>query len=195
MDIIVLGLLMIQKCTIYELKKVIETNLTNISSNSIGSIQAAVKKLLNKNMISFSEYVENSVNKKVYEITDAGKAYFYAGISEPMRYKEKSMELSKFFFMGFVEKSKRLSLIESYIVELESKLNSLEQVKSAIDPQADYDENYLLALQEKGAAIKPTVTAVQEIAFFQCAMLDLSIAKIKFEIGWFKDFKKRVEVK
>lgn len=65
MDIIILGLLMIQNCTIYEMKKVIETNFTNISSSSIGSIQAAVKKLLSKNMICFSEYVEDSVNKKV----------------------------------------------------------------------------------------------------------------------------------
>lgn len=43
MDIIILGLLMIQNCTIYEMKKVIEKNFGNISSSSIGSMQAAVK--------------------------------------------------------------------------------------------------------------------------------------------------------
>ena len=72
MDIIILGLLMIQNCTIYEMKKVIEKNFGNISSSSIGSMQAAVKKLLSKNMICFNEHVENSVNKKVYEITHEG---------------------------------------------------------------------------------------------------------------------------
>jgi len=192
MDLIVLGLLMIRNCTIYEMRKAIETNLTNISSNSIGSIQAAVKKLLGKNMIRFNEYVENSVNKKVYEITDEGKVYFYDSISKPMLYKEKSMELSKFFFMGFVEKSKRLTLIESYIEELENELATLEQVESAVDSKPDFDESYVLALQEKGATSELTVTDVQEIALFQCAMLDLSIAKIKFEIQWFENFKQNL---
>lgn len=100
------------------MRKAIETNLTNISSNSVESIQAAIKKLLGNNLICFNKYVENSVNKKVYIITTEGKAYFYANISQPMRYKEKSMELGKFFFMGFVNKSNRLALIESYIFEL-----------------------------------------------------------------------------
>lgn len=192
MNIIVLGLLMIQECTIYEMRKAIEANFTNISSNSIGSIQATVKKLLEQNMICFSEYVENSVNKKVYKITSQGKAHFYALVSQPMLYKEKSMELSKFFFMGFVEKSKRLVLLESYIAELKKELDTLLQIKSANEPRPDLDENYLAALQEKGAANELTVTAMQEISLFQYAMLDLSIAKIEFDIQWFEKFKQNL---
>lgn len=193
MHIIVLGLLMIQNCTIYEMRKAIETNFTNISSNSTGSIQAAVKKLLDQNMIRFSEYVENSVNKKVYEITDSGKSYFYSSISKPMLYKEKSMEMSKFFFMGFVEKGKRLELINMYIKELENQFDALEQIKSATEPQLDFDENYLLTLQEKGAASELVDTDLPEIALFQLATLDLSIAKIKFEIQWFENFKEKLK--
>ena len=194
MDIIILGLLMIQNFTIYEMKKVIEKNFGNISSNSIGSMQAAVKKLLSNNMICFSEYVENSVNKKIYEITNEGKKYFLSSISTPMRYKEKNMELSKFFFMGFASKSRRLDLIEAYIVELQEKLACLEQIKSATESQPDFDEDYLSMLKEKGSEIQ-TVSDVQEIAYFQCAMLDLSIDKIKFEIDWFEKKKKKMNGK
>lgn len=190
MDIIILGLLMIQNCTIYEMKKVIKTNFTNISSNSVGSIQVAVKKLLSKNMIYFSEYVEDSVNKKVYEITDEGKKYFLSSISEPMIYKEKNMELSKFFFMGFSPKSKRLELVEAYIAELQEQLASLEQIKFATEIQPNFDEDYLSMLKEKGAIQIQTVSDIEEIAFYQLAMLDLSIDKIKFEIQWFEGFKK-----
>lgn len=192
MDIIILGLLMIQNCTIYEMKKVIKTNFTNISSNSVGSIQAAVKKLLSKNMIYFSEYVEDSVNKKVYEITDEGKKYFLSSISEPMIYKEKNMELSKFFFMGFAPKSKRLELVEAYIAELQEQLASLEQIKFATEIQPNFDEDYLSMLKEKGAIQIQTVSDIEEIAFYQLAMLDLSIDKIKFEIQWFEGFKKNM---
>lgn len=190
MDTIILGLLMIQNCTIYEMKKVIKTNFTNISSNSVGSIQVAVKKLLSKNMIYFSEYVEDSVNKKVYEITDEGKKYFLSSISEPMIYKEKNMELSKFFFMGFSPKSKRLELVEAYIAELQEQLASLEQIKFATEIQPNFDEDYLSMLKEKGAIQIQTVSDIEEIAFYQLAMLDLSIDKIKFEIQWFEGLKK-----
>lgn len=192
MDIIILGLLMIKASTIYEMRKVIETNLTNISSSSVGSIQAAIKKLLDSNLIFFNEYVENSVNKKVYMITADGRSYFQASISQPMRYKEKSMELAKFLFMGFVDKDKRSALIESYIIELKNGLNKLEQVKSATGALCSFDDNYLSELKNNGAAEELTPTDLQEIAFFQCAMLELSIAKIKFEIEWFQDFSKNI---
>ena len=193
MDIILLGLLMIQNCTIYEMKKVIEIHLTNVSSNSIGSIQAAIKKLLSKNLICFNEYVENNVNKKTYEITDTGKEYFISSISEPMLYKEKSMELSKFFFMGFVEKSKQVALVESYLKELEKELSTLEQIKIIAESQATFDENYLLRLQKKGNPAGLTLADIKEIAFFQCALLELSIDKIKCEIKWFEDFKQKLQ--
>lgn len=192
MDIIILGLLMIQNCTIYEMKKVIETNFTSISSSSIGSMQAAVKKLLSKNMVCFNEYVEDSINKKTYEITDEGKKYFFSSISEPMRYKEKNMELSKFFFMGFAPKSKRLELVDAYIAELQKELASLEQIKAANEIQPEFDEDYLLTLKEKGAAGIQTVSDTREIAFYQLAMLDLSIDKIKFEKKWFENFKENL---
>lgn len=192
MDIIILGLLMIQNCTIYEMKKVIEKNFGNISSSSIGSMQAAVKKLLSKNMICFSEYVENSVNKKVYVITHEGKEYFLSAIPEPMLYKEKNMELSKFFFMGFTSKSKRLELVAAYVSELRKELIRLEQIKSAAEIQPNFDEDSLSILKEKGVAEIQSVTDVQEIAFFQLAMLHLSIDKIKFEIQWFENFKQNL---
>lgn len=192
MFIIILGLLMIQKCTLYEMRKTIECHFTNISSNSTGSIQATLKKLLNKNMIRFNEYVENSVNKKVYEITDAGKAYFYESISRPMLYKEKSMELSKFIFMGFLEKDKWLPLIDAYIAELNNELNALEQIQSATEPRHDYDEDYVVSLQEKGTASDMAVDKVKNIALFQYASLDLSIAKVRFELHWFEDFKQNL---
>ncbi|MEG0736170.1 MAG: hypothetical protein RR441_04840, partial [Longicatena sp.] len=57
---------------------------------------------------------------------------------------------------------------------------------------SSFDDAYLSTLKENGAMEDFTLTNVQEIAFFQCAMLDLSIAKIKFEINWFQDFIKNM---
>jgi len=189
MDIIVLGLLMMQNCTIYEMRKIIDTQFINISSDSMGSIQAAIKKLMDKGMINFSEYVENSVNKKVYSITDTGKAFFYQAVSSPMLYKEKNMELRKLFFMGFTEKSKWQELLDAYIGELAKELEQLEVINAAISPRFALDETDLEKARIRGAAEEITVDNINHIALFQYATLDLSIAKIKFEIQWFKDFK------
>lgn len=64
MDTIILGFLMIQASTIYELRQSIKNSLSTVSSDSTGSIQAALKKLLSKNMITFKERVDTGVNKK-----------------------------------------------------------------------------------------------------------------------------------
>lgn len=48
MDKIILGLLMLKKLTIYELRSIIEMNFTSMCSNSMGSIQAAIKSCLKR---------------------------------------------------------------------------------------------------------------------------------------------------
>lgn len=191
MDTIILGFLMIQASTIYELRQSIKNSLSTVSSDSTGSIQAALKKLLSKNMITFKERVDSGVNKKVYYITDTGKEYFQKKISQPMLYKEKNMELSKFFFMGFTDKTKRDELLANYIKELEDELVSLEKLSGRIEPRFQFDENTINELKERGGAIEfMTLESAKDIAHFQYATLDLGIEKAKFEIRWFKQFRK-----
>ncbi len=198
MDIIVLGLLMIQKCTVYEMRKMIDMCFSSISSNSMGSIQAAIKKLLGSGMIQFDEYVDNGINKKVYEVTLAGKRFFYSAISLPMRYKDKNMELSKFFFMGFMEKENWSGLIDGYINELKKKKMSLEVIRSVIENNPAIDEEYVNRLRKDHSAIQfdecaDPVECIKGIALFQCATLRLGIDKLAFEIEWFEQFKDSIE--
>jgi len=193
MDIIILGFLMIQASTIYELRQSIKQSLSTVSSDSTGSIQAALKKLLNKDRITFKEQVEGGLNKKVYFITDNGIEYFQQAIAQPMLYKEKNMELSKFFFMGFTDKTKRDDLLEKYIQTLEEELASLEQINDSIDSRYQFDDAVIMELKERGGAVDYlNLENVKDIAHFQYATLDLGIEKAKFEIEWFKKFKARL---
>lgn len=193
MDIIILGFLMIQGSTIYELRQSIKNSLSTVSSDSTGSIQAALKKLLNKNMITYKEQVEGGLNKKVYFITDAGKEYFQESISQPMLYKEKNMELSKFFFMGFTDKNKRDQMLADYIEVLEAELASLERINQSLGTRYNFDEAVLQGLKERGGAAEyMNLENVKEIAHFQYATLDLGIEKAQFEIEWFKKFRARL---
>lgn len=89
MDKIILGFLMIQGSTIYELRQFIKNTLSTVSSYSMGSIQAGVNKLLKNDLIIFKESVEDGRNKKIYFITEKGMNYFKENLSSPMLYKEK----------------------------------------------------------------------------------------------------------
>ena len=64
MDKLILGLLMIKHFTVYEIRQIIRQNFTSICSDSLGSIQAALKKLSQQEAVTFSEYVEKG--KKCY---------------------------------------------------------------------------------------------------------------------------------
>ena len=201
MEIIVLGLLIIKESTIYEIRKIIETNFSAMSSNSMGSIQATVKKLLGNRMITYNEFVENSVNKKVYSVTTEGKAYFLDCVSTPMRYKERSMELSKLFFMGFAPRDSRADLLNAYISELKRERTRLEGVRLSTKSVDDSVAEYINYLNSSGTMDSfnealnnsPLAENLKEIVLFQFAALDLSIAKIDFEIQWFEQFAARLE--
>ncbi|MDT2522475.1 PadR family transcriptional regulator [Enterococcus raffinosus] len=193
MDTIILGFLMIQASTIYELRQSIKNSLSTVSSDSTGSIQAALKKLLSKNLITFEEQVEGGLNKKIYFITDAGKDYFQESISQPMLYKEKNMELSKFFFMGFTDPVKRDEMLANYIQVLEEELASLERINASIGLRYQFDDTVIQDLKKRGGAIEyMDLENIKSIAHFQYATLDLGIEKAKFEIEWFKKFRKRL---
>jgi DNA-binding PadR family transcriptional regulator len=200
MEIIILGLLIIQKNTIYELRKIIKTKFGSMCSSSTGSIQASIKKLLKNGMVIFTEHVENSINKKVYNITEKGKKYFLENVSKPMLNKEKNMELAKFFFMGFVTPDKRIDLIDSYISQLKTDKEYFYQILSSEPDKETAVASYMNYLKingitknfEKMLSSNSVLCSVQDIAIFQYASLDLAIAKIDFEIRWFTDFRKKI---
>lgn len=194
MDIIILGFLMMKHSTIYEIRGFIEAYLTSVSSNSTGSIQAGIKKLVKNEMITFKEQVENSVNKKIYSITEAGKKYFLERLSSPMLYREKNMEWNKLFFMGFIDKEQQIKSIDNYIGELEQELEFLNCINLSLNPRYGLGQDYVDDVkQNSGAPELITQERVHEIAKFQYAVLDLGIDKVKFEIEWFSSFKEKLE--
>lgn len=201
MEIIILGLLMLKPYTLYEIKKTINAYFTAMCSSSTGSIQATVKKLLNNGMILYNELVENSVNKKMYLITESGKASFIEAISTPMHFKEKNMELGKLYFMGFASKDARLALIDAYITGLKLEREKLEKIRLSSQNTEAVINNYLCYLKDSGEwdsfkqmlHTESPARSLQDIAFFQLSTLELGLDKADFEIRWFEDLKKRVE--
>ncbi len=192
METLIMGMLMLKKMTLYEMRKHFEQNFTSMSSSSMGSIQAAMKKLHQRGMVRFDEYVENGVNKKRYEITTSGRDHFLATISTPMIHKERSMELAKLFFMGMVETSKRPELLTAYIEELGKELAFLHGVKQRVGAMSGTDDAYRAQIPENAAGQSFSVNELRDIALYQVAMLELAITKIQAELEWFEGFSTRL---
>ncbi len=134
MEHIVLSLLLLKNMTIYELRTFISQNLTSICSDSLGSIQAAIKKLLHNNEISYREFTEKGLNKKEYSITEVGLEKFMKWIEVPMNFqKVKNIEESKFFFLGMAPVETRIQALRSYIENLKLEQQKLIQIQTFIE--------------------------------------------------------------
>ena len=200
MDKLLLGLLMLQRLTIYELKNIISKRLWGICSDSTGGIQVAIKKLLAAGMITCDEYVEKSINKKRYSITDKGREEFLKWVQTPADITGTSkMELTKLFFMGMVPVEKRQWLIDELMKNTEKELGRYLHLQSAInlaleDAKDDFinfwenDLEYHVGIQN---ALQSTCDSenINSIADFQMAAVQFLIDTRKFEIEWFRTFR------
>ncbi len=201
MDKIILGILMLHRMTAYELRNFIKNNFKSMYSDSLGSIQAALKKLFELEMVTFEELVEKGVNKKRYSITETGREALIEWIKIPINTsKTKNYDFGKLFFMGYVSKKDQKTLIDKIIISMEEEYEALKKLKESIDVEEESEEieNYLLTDIEYKERIKnldkgkELIENIREISKFTLATLDYGIDVTAFNIEWFKKLKKRI---
>ena len=176
MNYIILGLLILADRTIYQLRNRIDKGLNYMYSSSTGSIQAAIKKLLNSGYIDFREIRENGKNKKEYYITEAGRQEFNNWINSPIDSAGiKCPELSKIYFMGFSEQRNRSEIIKDYINGLKMKHDSLKLI-------CDEAELYL-----RSDNYKTLDKQAKDIIFYQLAAARYGRDLMAFTVKWYED--------
>lgn len=174
MDNIILGLLLMCNRTIYQLRERIDKGINLMYSSSMGSIQAAIRKLLNCGFISYEEIVDNGKYKKVYCITESGRQHFFEWINAPIEEQSpKSPELTKVYFMGFSDKKNREISIQQHLKFLNEKYNVL----SAICEEA---ENIKISEENK------------DILNYQFVSALYGKELIKFNIDWFESLLRKM---
>ena len=153
MDNVILGFLLLHSRTIYQLRERISQGLNLMYSSSMGSIQAAVKKLLNYQYISYEETVEKGKYKKVYSITDSGKLYFFEWINSPLEIQNvRNPELAKIYFMGFSDKKISEENIKEYLSHLTKQYNALKIICEEADSINAPEEQKDILLYQFAAA-------------------------------------------
>lgn len=157
MDYIILGLLLMSNRTIYQLRERIEKGVHLMYSSSMGSIQAAIKKLLKSGYINYHETIEKSKYKKVYYITESGKKHFFDWVNAPIEKQNPRIpELTKVYFMGLADKEQRAVSIQQHLMHLNERyevLTSICEEAQTIEVPNEYKDilnyQYITALYGK----------------------------------------------
>lgn len=165
----VLGLLLIKAMTIYELNRAFKQGMSLFYSASYGSLQTAVKKLLEKGYAAYTESVENGRHKKIFSITEEGVKAFYDWMQEdiPMS-KLEVTALSKLHFLGLVS-------------DLNERKKVVDRIMTAIEAMISELEGY-----EKEIKAYQIPESYQTIFFYQAKTLDYGIMAHKAALEWFK---------
>lgn len=197
MEHIILSLLLLKGMTIYEMRTYIQQNLSTVCSDSLGSIQTAIKKLLEKEYIDVEEYINNNMLKKQYSVTEKGVVYFKEWIGTPMNIqKMKNMEEGKFFFLGMASKEKRVAFIRDYIESLGAEYDKLCQIQQLVNNTKDsvIETNviriskepvlteHLLRVSEE-TDLKDVVSNIYD---YQIYMLEYGLARLKEDITFYE---------
>lgn len=176
MENIILGLLILQSRTIYQLRKRIDEGLNLMYSCSTGSIQAALKKLLQNGYIAVTELNEDGKMKKLYSVTDSGKQQFFSWVNAPIESQTKCPELAKIYFIGHISLENRILLIRTYIDDLREKLSILEEV-------CREGEHFMIEYKDN------------DILFYQLQTAKYGRDHMRFNIAWYEQLLKEIERK
>lgn len=176
MEYVILGLLLIMPNTIYGINKAFEQGISMFYSPSIGSLQSASKRLLDKNLIASLETLENGRVKKILTITDAGREAFFKWMFDPLD--EKNLEvslLSRLYFMGLLPtKESKVNLLHHMIENARTSESQLQAVNHSLN-QLELPSAY------------------EEIFFFQKKVLHYGIDTHQFGIKWLENLLREIE--
>ncbi|RJX39079.1 PadR family transcriptional regulator [Paenibacillus pinisoli] len=143
MEHVILGLLMIQSQTLYELYQSFKRGISLFYSASYGSLQTALKKLLGKEWVCCEELIENGRLKKIYRVLPQGREQFRLWmLSETPDHKLEVAALSKLFFLGHMDDASEKQRIVGEIADkLERALEGLERTRRELE-RIDVPEPY-----------------------------------------------------
>lgn len=119
--------------------------------------------------------MENGKYKKIYSITDSGKAFFFDWLNSPFEgVNVKNPELVKIYFMGFSDKASRRANIEKYLSHMNERYILLESLCKESEKMDVSEEN-------------------RDILFYQLATTRYGRDFMKFNVEWYKKLLKETE--
>jgi len=170
MEYVILGLLIIQPSTLYSLNKSFEQGISLFFSPSLGSINSAIKRLIEKGFIKQEDTIENGRVKKILTITKLGQENFLTWMYTPLEPKNLEVNfLSRLYFLGLIPSSfEQIELLKGMYQTVLSAKETLDQTAEALE-EIDIPDAY------------------KNIFFYQKKTLQYGIDSHAFALQWIND--------
>lgn len=137
LEYIILGMLLDEARTGYDVKKLIENGIGTFYKASYGSLYPALKKLTDKGLLTMFEQSGGGRQKKFYQTTQQGKTVFFEWLSAPMDLSDNtSNHLAKVFFFDNLPvdiHDQQLREYELSSINYLRKLQALERKYAAME--------------------------------------------------------------
>jgi len=146
---LILGLLMEQPMSGYDIKKHVQKVLGAVANASYGTLYPALHKLLDEALVEMREVPQQSrPSKKVYEITQAGRQELLSWLRQPLTDDKGQREfLLKLYLAKYLTTDEAKILLATRREQTETTLHALKADKaSAHDPRQAWMIGYALSM-------------------------------------------------
>jgi DNA-binding PadR family transcriptional regulator len=175
LEFVILGLLMIRQLTQYDIKNALQQKISPFFSASLGSIQAALKKLESNGHVDLEEVTENGRRKKIYSLNPLGRQYFMDWMRSAIAPNRLEQDVTtRLFFLGHMLPQDRQAIIEAVVAHLEVSVHSFEAAQEEVSP-------------------KEIPEHLEEVVKFQLKTLDLGLFYHRSMLAWFKELLAELE--
>jgi PadR family transcriptional regulator AphA len=127
-----LGVLSLEPMSGYEMRKVMEKSTANFWSESFGQIYPALRSMLEDGLVEVAPSADDEGHpaKKVYRITEQGRAHLHAWLGAPARHHPRRHELLlKLFFSAEAEPEQVRSHIRRWRSDYQADLAKYRQIE------------------------------------------------------------------
>ena len=176
MEMVILGLLMSNPQTLYQLNQSFQRSVSLFYSASYGSLKYALSSLLSQEYISVREVTDTARGKKEYAVTTKGTEALMNWLCED--FSDRKLEvasLSRLFLLGLVEgDEEKKRIIERIISRHTDALEQLKEVRAAVTRI-------------------PVPPNKSEIRRFKLKTLEYGIASYRSAIDWYESLLREME--
>jgi DNA-binding PadR family transcriptional regulator len=136
MQYVILGLLMLHgPLSLYAVQRQFTQGISLFYSASFGSIQRALRQLLERGLVTIDETTADGRGRKPYAVTDAGITAWREWMHQPgVGGDLETTALSKTFFLGLLEdEASQREVIDGIRARIDADLGALQAVERALD--------------------------------------------------------------
>jgi DNA-binding PadR family transcriptional regulator len=129
-DYIIIGMVLHEPLTGYDIKKRIESGIGYFVKASHGSLYPALKKLADKDFLTMNEEPQGERMRKCYQATEIGKAAFLEWLSSPIDSSSITVNLlSKIYFFDELTEDIRHEQLQEYEAHIQQILREYKKLQ------------------------------------------------------------------